>query len=203
MANTIADFYIEPTNLDYLLGDLRLIYGDTNATVYSDTLLRTALVNGVKFLQRRWLSKYQIYTSTLLVDPQPSGVPAGYIYASTIDGYAYIPSGLAAGSVFRNPFVTFTQYSPPIIQSEDEVAILLAAKLLLRRSQISSSASAFVSWSTEDIKYSNLGSERSLTKILESDQRELDDYFRSKIAKPQRSEFPVAYIPSLDDVQLT
>jgi hypothetical protein len=99
--------------------------------------------------------------------------------------------------------VTFTQYSPPVIQSEDEVAIVLAAKLLLRRSQIASSASAFVSWSTEDIRYSNLGSERSLSKLLEADQKELDDYFRSKIAKPQRSDFVVSYVPGLDDVQLT
>lgn len=203
MANTIANFNIEPTNMDYMLGSLRMIYGDITATTHSDTILRTALVNGVKFLQRRWLSKYQVYVDTLLTDPQPDSVPTGYVYANTIDGQAYIPSGLAEGSVFRNPFVTFTQNSPPIIQSEDETAILLAAKLLLRRSQVSSSASSFVSWKTEDISYSNLGSERSLTKILESDQKELDDYFRSKIATPQRSEFPVAYIPSLDDLQLT
>lgn len=202
MANTVAFFYTEPTNMDHMLGDLRMIYGDVEATIYSDTIMRTALVNGVKYLQRRWLSKYQVYTSTLSVDPQPDNVPNGYVYANTIHGQAYIPSGLAEGSVFRNGFVTFTQTSPPIIQSEDEIAILLAAKLLLRRSQIASSATAFVSWKTEDIGYSNLGSERSLSKILESDQKELDDYFRSKIAQPQRSDFALSFIPGLDEVQL-
>lgn len=199
---TAVSFYLEPTNVDYLIPDLRLMYGDVTGDVYSDTLMRTALVNGVKLLQRRWLSKYQVYTSTLLVDPQPSDTPSGYVYANTIDGQAYIPSGLASGSVFRNPFVTFTQTSPPVIQSEDDVAIVLAAKVLLRRSQISSSASSFVSWKTEDISYSNLGSERSLAKVLESDQKELDDYFRSKIAQPQRSEFVISYIPGLDDISL-
>jgi hypothetical protein len=199
---TTATFILEPTNVDYLIPDLRLVYGDLTGSTFSDTIMRTALVNGVKFLQRRWVSKYQVYTETILTDPQPAAI-AGYVYANTIDGQAYIPSGLAEGSVFRNPFVTFTQYSPPIIQSEDEVAIVLAAKLLLRRSQVASSASAFVSWKTEDISYSNLGSERSLTKLLESDQKELDDYFRSKIAKPQRSDFVVSYVPGLDDVQLT
>lgn len=197
---TAVSFYIEPTNLDGLIPDVRLMYGDLEGTVFSDTIIRTALVNGVKYLQRKWLSKYQVYTETLLVDPQPDSTPAGYVYANTIDGQAYIPSGLAEGSVFRNPFLTFTQNSPPVIQSEDETAIVLAAKLLLRRSQIASSASAFVSWSTEDIRYSNLGSERSMSKLLETDQQELDDYFKSKIAKPQRSEFYITYIPSFHDV---
>lgn len=203
MANTVAFYYTEPTNMDYLLGDLRLLYGDVTAATYSDQLMRTALVNGVRYLQRRWSSKYQTYSATLLTDPQPDNVPAGYVYANTIHGQTYIPSGLAEGSAFRNPYITFTQTSPPVIQSEDEIAILLAAKLLLRRSQISSSAGAFVSWKTEDISFSNLGAERSLSKILESDQQELDDYFKSKIALPQRSEFPVAYIPGLDDIQLS
>lgn len=197
---TAVTYIIEPTNLDYLIPRLRLRYGDLTGDTYSDTIMRTALVYGVQDLQRRWVSKYQTYDASILVDPQPSNTPVGYVYASTANGYAYIPSGLATGSVFRNPFVTFAQYSPPIIQSEDEEAIVLAAKLLLRRTQLSSSATGFVSWKTEDIAYSNLGSERSLTKILEADQKELDDYFRSKIAKPQRSDFPIAYIPSLDDV---
>lgn len=199
---TTVNFYTEPTNLDFLIGDLRLAFGDLDATVYSDTIMRTALVNGVKHLQRRWLSKYQIYTSTLLVDPQPSGTPAGYVYANTIHGQAYIPSGLAEGSVFRNPFVTFTQEASPVLQSEDETAIVLAARLLLRSAQVSSSVTSFVSWKTEDISYSNLGSERGLSQLLKDARDELDEYFRSKIAKPQRSEMVLAYIPGLDDAAI-
>lgn len=192
---TTVTYFIEATNLDYLMPRLRLKFGDLDGSIYSDTTMRTALVYGVQDLQRRWSSKYQTYSDALLVDPQPDTVPAGYVYASTVHGYAFVPSGLAVGSVFRNPFVTFTQYSPPIIQTEDEEAIILAAKLLLRRTQISSSAASFVSWKTEDIAYSNLGSERSLSKILETDQAELDAYFKSKIAAPQLSYFPIETIP--------
>lgn len=197
---TAVSFYTEETNLDPLISDLRVVFGDLDGSTYSDTIMRTALVNGVKHLQRRWLSKYQVWNDTLLVDPQPDTPLAGYVYANTIHGQAYVPSGLAEGSVFRNPYVTFTQTSPPVIQSEDETAIVLAARLLLRSAQVSSSVTSFVSWKTEDISYSNLGSERGLSKLLEDARTELDVYFKSKIAKPQKQEFPIAYVPALDDV---
>lgn len=199
MTTTVA-FYQEPTNLDYLMPDVRLTFGDLDGSVYSDIIIRTALVNAIKFLQRRWQSKYQIYTSALMVVPQPANVPSGYIYANTTDGQQYIPSGLEEGSLFRNPFLTFDQTSPPVIQSQDETAIVLAATYLLRRSQVSSSVASFVSWSTEDIRYSNLGSERGLKTLLESDLKALDDYFASRIAQPKRSEFPIAFIPGLHEL---
>lgn len=196
---TTVTFYTEPTNLDYLMTDVRLIFGDLTGAVYTDPILRTALINGVKYLQRKWQSKYQVYTSELTDIAQPPEIPAGMIWANTVDGQGFIPSGLTEGSVFRNPFLVITQPSPPVITSEDETAITLAATYLLRRSQVSSSVTAFVSWSTEDIRYSNLGSERGLNKLLDSDLKALEDYFANRIARPQRSEFPIAYIPSLHD----
>lgn len=196
---TTVTFYTEPTNIDYLMTDVRLTFGDIDGSTYSDTLLRTALVNAVKYLHRKWQGKYQIYTAALKVIPQPIDAPIGSIWANTSDGQYYIPDGLAEGSVFRNPFLTFDQSSPPVVQSEDETAIVLAATYLLRRSQVSSSVASFVSWSTEDIRYSNLGSERGLSKLLESDLNALNEYFANRIASPQRSEFPIAYIPGLHD----
>lgn len=199
---TVVIFYTQPTNLDYLMMDVRLTFGDLDGSVYSDAIIRTALINGVKFLQRKWQSKYQVYTSAIKVDPQPSDAPGGYIWANTVDGQAYIPDLLEEGSVFRNPFLAFDQVYPPVISSTDETAIVLAATYLLRRSQVSSSAASFVSWSTEDIRFSNLGSERGLSKLLESDLKALDDYFANRIATPQRSEYPIAYIPGLHDISI-
>jgi hypothetical protein len=195
--STLVTFYIEPTNLDSLIAPLRLKFGDLTGSVYSDTIMRTALVSGVDMLHKRWQGKYQVYNDEMLVNPQPSNVPAGYVYANTADGQAYIPEGLVNGDIFRNPFMSFPQTSPPIIQAEDRVAIILAARYILRVSQISSSVGSFVSWGTEDIRYSNLGSERGLSKLVESDLKELDDYFKSSIAIPQISSFPVAPIQYL------
>ena len=107
---------------------------------------------------------------------------------------SYIPYGLTEGDDFRNPYVIFTQPSPPVIQSEDEEAIVLGAVYLLRSVQISSSLTGFVSWSTEDIRYSNLGSQRGLSDLLARDFANLDEYFRKKIAKPQISSFPVVVV---------
>ncbi len=192
--STVVTFNTEPTNLDHLMPNVRIRFGDLTGATYSDTIIRTALVNAIGFLQPRWQSKYQVYTDSLAVDPQPVTVPSGYILANTAHGQTYIPDGLTEGDVFRNPYVVFTQPSPPILQSEDEEAIVLAAVYLLRSVQISSSLTGFVSWSTEDIRYSNLGSQRGLTDLLARDLSNLDEYFRKKIAKPQRSTFPIVII---------
>lgn len=192
---TNVTFYSGAINLDYLMTDVRLTFGDLDGSVYSDTIIRTGIVNAVKYLQRKWQNKYQVFTESIIDTPQPAVIPDGMVWANTADGQGFIPEDLAEGSAFRNPFVVFTQPSPPIVESGDETAIVLAATYLLRRSQVSSSVISFVSWSTEDIRYSNLGSERGLSGLLESDLLALNDYFQSRIAQPQRSEFPIAYIP--------
>lgn len=196
---TAVTFYTEETNLDFLMPVARITFGDLTGSTYSDTVIRTALVSSVTLLASRWQSKYQVFRDDLVVSPQPVTTPSGYVYTNTVHGQAYIPDGLVEGSVFRNPFVEFTQSAPPVIQTEDEMALVLGAVLLLRKAQVSSSLAGFVSWSTEDIRYSNLGSERGLDKLLAGDILALDTYFITRIAKPRRSEFPIAYIPSLHD----
>lgn len=51
-------------NMDYLIPSLRLQLGDINSESYryTDAWLRTALVNGVKFLQKWWDNRYLIDT---------------------------------------------------------------------------------------------------------------------------------------------
>lgn len=193
---TLVTFYGEPTNLDYLMPRLRLSFGDLTGAVYSDTIMRTALVNSIEYLQKQWASKYQVYHNDL----QTGVTGSGFVEINSSDGIGNIPSGLEDGSIFRNPYVIFTQNSPPIIESIDSEAIVLAATYLLRKTQVSSSAADFTSWRTEDISYSNLGSERSLSKLLSDDKAALDEYFRKNIARPQRSDFAIAYLPAYNTI---
>lgn len=195
-------YYDTPLNIDYLIAGVRLNFGDLEGTIFSDTTIRTGIVNAVKYLQRKWGSKYQVYDAMLLVSPQPDGVPVGYVLANTFDGQAYIPSGLNSGDIFRNPYVSFNAPAP-VITSEDETAIVLAATYLLRKAQVSSSSDELVSWSTEDIRYTNLSKERSVSKLLEEDTKALEDYFRRKLARPIRVEYPIGYIPGYHDIDYT
>ncbi len=197
---TTVTFYTEPTNMDYLMGDVRLQFGDITGDIYSDTIIRTATTSAVRYLQRSWNGKYQIFMEQGILDPQPSGVPSGYVRINSLFGQADIPLTTTIGSIFRDPYAEFTSTPPPLIESIDEQAIILAAAYLLRKAQISSSASDFVAWGTEDIRYNNLGAERGMSKLLSDDLAALNNYIRSKIAKPRRSNFPVAYIPTLTDL---
>jgi hypothetical protein len=196
--STATYFYNEPLNHDYLMTITRPLFGDLTGAIYSDTMIRTAQVNAIRFLQRRWSSKYQIYDESLHVDPQPSDVPTGYILINTSHGTGYIPNTAVNGDVFRNAYLEFTQGSPPIIESNDEMAIALAATLLLRKIQVSSNSADLVSWATEDIRFSNLGTERSLSKQVADDLAALNEYFQNKLAAPKKSTFPIMSIPALD-----
>lgn len=187
--STTVTFYENETNLDYLMGDVRFVFGDLTGSIYSDTIIRTSLVNAVKFLQNKWESRYQIFSPTNVIS---SG--GGVTYANTVYGAAYIPNGLAEGSAFRDPFSDdFTQDSPPVIQSYDETPIILAAVLLLRRSQVSSSAVTLVSWGTEDIRYSNLSAGSQMSSILAGDLMAFNEWFKERLASPQILNFEPIY----------
>jgi len=180
--------------------DVRLQFGDILGDVFSDTIIRTALVSGVRLLQNKWNGKYQLYQEDMILNPQPSDVPAGYLRITSLFGRADIPENTVPGSVFRNPYGVFTAEPNHLLESNDEQGLVYAAVYILRKMQISSSAQEFIAWSTEDIKYSNLGIERSLGGILKDDIENLKSYLQSKIATPKRSDFPIAYTPSLSTI---
>jgi hypothetical protein len=180
------------TNLDYLIESVRIRLGDFNEDQYSEPLIRMSLVNGVKFLQKRWRSKYQIFSSGLIAAEQPAGAPAaGVIWCSTVNGYAFLPSGLRTGDTFRNPFLLFVQPPLPIIEQNDEDAIVLAATYLVHLAKLSSSSSAFTSWSTADVKYTNTEASRSMNHVLDTLQEELTAMFKLKIAQPKSTRQPL------------
>ncbi len=198
--STTVTFYTEPTNMDYLMSDVRIQVGDLDGTLFSDVTIRTALVSAIRFLQRKWNGKYQVYTLQSIITPQPDNVATGFTRINSLHGQADIPNTLVEGSIFRDPYATFTSDEPSLIESVDEQAIILAAVYLLRKVQVSSNVADFVAWGTEDIRYNNLGVERGLSKLLENDLKALNDYMGSRIAKPARSNFPIGYIPMLTEL---
>lgn len=48
------------TNIDYLITPLQFHYGDYDGSLYSEAVYRTALVNAVRYLSKRWNGKYYI-----------------------------------------------------------------------------------------------------------------------------------------------
>lgn len=182
-----------PTNIDYMIDQVRLRLGDFDGTVYSDTLVRTALVSAIKYLQKRWRSKYQVVTSGTYTGNNELA-PAGFAQANTIDGMAYIPDGLVNNDVFRNPFVTFNSTEPPVVEQNDEDAIVLATAYIVHLAKLTNSSSTFVSWSTEDIRYTNTTAANTMRAVLETLQTELNTVFATRIAQPVVSRQPVNII---------
>lgn len=180
------------TNIDYLMDSVRLRLGDFDGTQYSDALVRTGLVTGVKFLQKRWKSKYQVFASGTASEIQPSGaIDQGLIWCSTVNGYAFLDAGLVENDIFRNPFLEFEQPAPPIVEQNDEDALVLAAMYLIHLAKLTSSSSTFVSWSTEDLRYTNSEASRSMKLVLETILAELNTLFKTRIAQPTATRQPL------------
>lgn len=184
------------TNVDYLIDSVRLRLGDFDGTTYSEVLIRTAIISAVKFLQKRWRSKYQVVSSGTYTGNNESA-PSGYAQASTVDGIAYIPLGLRLNDTYRNPFVTFTQDPPLVVEQNDEDAIVLATAYIVHLAKLTNSSSAFVSWSTEDIRFTNTTAANTMRAVLETLQTELNTLFATRIAQPVVSRQPVNIITGI------
>lgn len=179
-----------PTNIDYLIDSVRLRLGDFDGTAYSDTLIRTAIVSAIKFLQKRWRSKYQIVTSGTYTGNN-STAPSGYAEAYTVDGIGYIPFGLNINDTYRSPYIAFTQEQPPVIEQNDEDAVVLATAYIVHLAKLTNSSSSFVSWSTEDIRFTNTTAANTMRNVLETLQTELNTLFATRIAQPVVSRQPL------------
>jgi hypothetical protein len=179
-------------NLDYLIDSVRIRLGDFSGTAFSSALVRTSLVNSVKQLQKRWRAKYQILTADAIADLQPQGAAeSGQLWVSTVNGYAFISSSFNVNDVYRNPFLDFDQPDPPVIEQIDEDAIVLMAVYLIHLAKITSSSTTFVSWSTEDLKYTNTESSRAMKVVLDALLEEINYLFKTKIAVPKSTRQPV------------
>lgn len=167
----------QPTNIDYMIEDVRLRLGDYTGATYSNAITRTSIIAGIKYLQRKWNNRYQILTSDMIRTPAISG----QIYAATVEGDSYIPE-IAANDVFRNPFLTFTQTYPPVIAQPDEELIILASIYFMTLARLTSSSDTFERWSTEDVSYSNIEASRSQQTVLTQVKADLDAALKQRMA---------------------
>jgi hypothetical protein len=170
------------SNLDYLIDPVRIYVGDLQGTTYSDAVVRTALVYGVKALQTRWNSRYLIFES---------GMASG-LNINTPYGTCVVEDVPNPYDVFRNCYHTFTSEDTPVIDQTDETPIILSAAIILRRISITSSSSAYLSWSTPDLSVSNIQGSKNLTALYDADVKMLDAYFKGRLAAPVKSTFPIA-----------
>lgn len=173
---------ITSSNLDYLITPVRLLAGDLTGSTFSDSIILTALVAGVKYLQNRWNNRYLIYTSDMLVSGTTVNTPNGECTLSILPD---------ENDVFRNCAFTFESESPPIIDQNDEYPILIAAVIFLRRSVMQSSITVFSNWSTPDLSYSNVQSAKVLQDLLKADMEALDTFFNKRLGRATKSSFPL------------
>lgn len=154
-----------PTDLDYLIPELRFRIGDTDPTAYRylDSWLRVALVSALKALQRWWRVRYVIDESTY--------------------------------TVTRWSGSTFTVDEPPVIQQSDEVIILAMASILIKSGTLQNSSWSTGSWKDAEIAVSNIEGGRIKDASLLRDWRELEAYLtppNKRLTLPSRETIPGA-----------
>jgi len=147
---------METTTLAYLIPQLRRQLSDyTEPYAYTDVVLSGFLLDSIKALGNRWNNRYRVAT----VDSVPD-------------------------LVVRNDNEYLFDFSePPVIQYQDERAVVLQASILIKRGTKWSESGSAVSWRDEEISYSNLESARQRSSTLQDDIDELDKLFPIKLAK--------------------
>lgn len=147
---------METTTLAYLLPQMRRHIADySEPYAYSDTLLSGLLFDAIKALGRRWNNRYRVATVV--------GIP---------------------DLVIRCDDYTMFEFSePPVIQYQDERAVVLQASIMLKSSTKWSESGSAVSWRDDEIAYSNLESARQRSSTLQDDINELNSIFPVKLAR--------------------
>lgn len=169
------------SDLDYLIGPLRLHLGDTSSPfTYTDGALRRALVDGFKSLTVRWHSRYSIVMSGVRSELSPTFTISGVLYGQ-----------FTVGRLTSN--WTFTDAEPPTIQIADERPIVLSAAIILKRGRLQALSGTYENWRDDEIAYSNLESSRALQLSIQGDIEELNSILPprgKRLSKAQRQSLP-------------
>jgi len=147
---------IQTTTLAYLIPQLRRQLSDYTAPyAYDDATLSGFLFDSIKALGHRWNNKY--FVATVLSVPN---------------------------LVIRNDnSYLFDLSEPPVIQGQDERAIILQASIIIKSSTKWDESGSAVNWKDEEISYSNVQSAKQRSSTLDDDTRELNELFPVKLAK--------------------
>jgi len=146
----------QTTTLEYLIPQFRRHLSDyTVPYTYDDATLSGFLFDSIKALGHRWNNKY---------------------YVATVDSVPDL--------VIRNENSYLFDFSePPVIQSQDERAVILQASVIIKSSTKWSESGSAVNWRDEEIAYSNVQSARQRSSTLDDDVRELNELFPIKLAQ--------------------
>lgn len=175
---------VTQSNLDYLIVPTRMYVGDLSGDVFSNSIILTSLVFSVKWLQNRWNNRYLIYRQDMYLSGTSVNTP---------DGVLVLPALPNTNDAFRNTLTTtFASDATPVIDQDDEYPIVVASAVALRRSVITSSLSAFSNWSTPDLTFSNVSSSKAMLDLIAQDVKTLDEFFKKRLASPQKQSFPIA-----------
>lgn len=146
-----------PTDLDYLVGDLRLHLGDTGTTqLYSDGQLKKALVAGFKSLYIRWQGRYTIDDT---------------YHVSRTDNYTFQDGA---------PPIIMIQDERPIVLA---AAIILRSSQLQQVGIVQGSSSFVGSWRDDEISFSNIQGGSIMQSTLQKDVDELNEILPPRTGK--------------------
>ncbi len=156
MSPPISESRVETTTLAYLIPQFRRHISDYDEPyTFTDTLLSGLLFDAIKAIGRRWNNRYRVATVNSVPD-----------------------------LIIRSDDATmFTFSEPPVIQYQDERAIVLQASVILKSSTKWSESGSAVSWRDEEVAYSNLESARQRSSTLQDDINELNGMFPVKLAR--------------------
>jgi len=200
-------FIVYPLNIDYLIDDVRLKVGDYKDNKrYSDNVVRSAIIGGIKMLQRKWGLRYFLYQPSMntslpsgwYYEPLPSGVieyttiiPSGLQAITFMNSMMFIPSGLVENDVVRNPTSSFSDpfNFDMVISQDDEYIVVLAASIVLFQAYFTSSVESFQSWTDGNFSFSNITAGKSYKDFYDGALAEFNSYFKQRLHKALVGEF--------------
>ena len=146
----------QATTLAYLIPQFRRQLSDYTVPYdYSSAVLSGFLLDSIKALGHRWNNKY---------------------FVATVAGVSDL--------IIRNENSYLFDFSePPVIQSQDERAIILQGSIMIKSTTKWSESGSAVNWRDEEISYSNVQSARQRSSTLDDDIRELNELFPVKLAQ--------------------
>jgi hypothetical protein len=80
----------------------------------------------------------------------------------------------------------------PLLDQTDEAPVIFQAALILHQIRLSSSATSFYSFSTDDLAYSNIASSRVQSDLYRDTKQKLDDWFSKSLGRPIKAFLPNA-----------
>ena len=97
--------------------------------------------------------------------------------------------------VTRNPTKIYSVVAPPIIQYSDEHAFILLAAIIIKLAKLTDTFWDMGSWQDDEISASMYGGGTVLGKDIRKDWKELQNWLRKRLHRPERQSLPGFKLP--------